>query len=188
MQETRPGSPKKTMKKRVITAVVVLLAGAWINYFFWAANISSRTILIPEIPELTTYLLVGAIFGVVFAVPTIRAGTMARSTIKSFLGGFCLSLMVSLNCYSVAAYLLPGETVSYESAYEVTYPGPPIGKYSRCEAGLWISVPDTDRRIELCTNKSDLNEQIGRGIYAVWVTARTNKLGTYIKGYTFFRK
>lgn len=188
MQETKPGSTKKKLKKRAITVVVVLLMGAWPNYFFWAATTSSRTILMPEIPELTTYLLIGAIFGVVFAVPTIRAGKTARSTIESFLGGFCVSLIFSLNSYSVAAYLLPGETISYESAYEVTYPGPSIGKLSRCEAGLWINVPHTDRRIELCTNKSDLNERIGRGVYAIWVTARTNKLGTYIIGYTFFRK
>ncbi|TKJ86978.1 hypothetical protein PkoCFBP13504_06010 [Pseudomonas koreensis] len=75
---------QKKLKKRAITAFVVLLTGVWTNYFFWAATTSSRTILMPEIPELTTYLLIGAIFGGVFAVPTIRAGKTAKRTIESF--------------------------------------------------------------------------------------------------------
>ncbi|VVN05256.1 hypothetical protein [Pseudomonas fluorescens] len=184
MQETKPGSTKEKLKKRIIAAIVLLLAGAWLNYIPWAAGISARTILMPQTPELTTYLLVGALFGIVFSGLAIRAGKTARGAIKSFLGGFCFGLICSLNIYDVSAYLLSGEVVSYESEYEITFPGPS----KRCEAGLWINGPNTQRRIELCTNKKNLNEQIGRGIYAVWVTAHTNKLGSYIIGYTFFRK
>ena len=184
MQETKTCSTKKKLKKRAVAAIVFLLAGAWISYLFWAVGISARTILMPEIPELTTYLLIGTLFGVVFAGLTIRAGKATKSAIESFLGGFCVGLICSINIYDVSVYLLPGEVVSYESEYEVTYRGP--SKY--CEAGLWINDPNTHRRIELCTNKKELEERIGRGIYAVWVTAHTNKLGSYIIGYTFFRK
>ncbi|VVM48096.1 hypothetical protein [Pseudomonas fluorescens] len=184
MQEMNTGSPKKKFRKQAIAAIVCLLAGGWIYYFCWAAGISARTILMPELPEFTTCLIFGALVGIVFAGRAIRAGETAKGAIQSFGGGFCISLFFSINFYDVCAYLLPGKVVSYESEYEVTYPGP--SRY--CEAGLWINDPNTHRRIELCTNKTELNERIGRGIYAVWVTARTNKLGSYIIGYTFFRK
>jgi hypothetical protein len=184
MQNTKTGSTKRKLKERAIATVVFLLAGAWFSYLFWAVGISARTILMPEIPELTTYLLIGTLFGVVFAGLAIRAGKATKSAIESFLGGFSVGLICSLNIYDVSVYLLPGEVVSYESEYEVTYRGP--SKY--CEAGLWINDPNTHRRIKLCTNKKELDERIGRGIYAVWVTAHTNELGSYIIDYTFFRK
>jgi len=188
MQETQSVSSMGKLKKAAIAALVLVLVGAWFVYGFWAVGISARTVLMPNIPETTTYLVIGAFFGVISATRALRAGKTAKSAIQAFLGGFCVSLLFALNGYQVITYLLPSEVVNYESAYEVTYPGPSAGKYSRCEAGLWINDPNTHRRFELCTNKTDLDEQIGRGIYAVWVTARTNKLGSYIVGYTFFRK
>jgi hypothetical protein len=44
----------------------------------------------------------------------------------SFVGGFCLGLGLSLNIYNVCTYLLPGELVHYESAYELNIPGAPM--------------------------------------------------------------
>ena len=95
---------------------------------------------------------------------------------------------MSVNIYATAAYLLPGEIISYESAYEITYPGPSIGKFGHCEAGLWIEDTGTHRRIALCTNKTDLEENIKQGMKTVWVNARTNKIGSYIVSYTFIHK
>ncbi len=60
-----------------------------------------------------------------------------------------------------------------------------MGKFGRCEAGLWIEDQSTNRWIELCTNKMDLDKNIQQGMQLVWVSARTNKIGSYIMNYTF---
>ncbi|WP_249486439.1 hypothetical protein [Pseudomonas sp. HS6] len=115
-----------------------------------------------EIPEWTTYLLCGAVVGVIFAGRTYYSRPtekLAKRVTNSFLGGFCLSFFFSLHAYDVGTYLLPSEIVNYESTYEITFPGPAIGKYSRCEAGIWIEDPNTHRRIQLCTTKADLYEK-----------------------------
>ncbi|WP_192553519.1 hypothetical protein [Pseudomonas sp. IzPS59] len=188
MQETKPGSPVKTSKKIAGAAIVFLLLGLWFFYMSWALRISARTILMREIPEWTTYLLFGALVGVIFAGRTFYsrpAEKMAKRVIDSFLGGFCISFFFSLHAYDVGTYLLPGKVVNYESTYEITFPGPATGKTGRCEAGIWIEDPNTRRKIHLCTTKSDLDEQKKRGMDAVWVTARMNKMGSYIIGYAF---
>ena len=94
----------------------------------------------------------------------------------------------SLNIYDIRVYLLPSETIHYESAYEITFPGPSVGRFSHCEAGIWIKDSNTHRRIELCTNKSDLHEQIKQGMKGVWVTTHKNKAESYISSYTFIFK
>lgn len=189
MQETKPDSPVKTSKKIAGAAIVLLLLGLWLFYITWASRISAHTFLMPEIPELTTYLLFGVLVGAIFAGRTFYsrpAEKVAKHVINSFLTAFCLSFAFSLHAYDVIAYLLPGEIVNYESSYEITFPGPATGKYSRCEAGIRIEDPNTRRKIQLCTTKSDLYGQNKRHMNAVWVTARTNKIGSYIVGYAFF--
>jgi len=184
-------SPEKKSKRIVVKMIVTLLFGAWLSYAFWAVGISARTVLMPEVPEWQTYLLVSATAGLVAAGRTIHRrpdGNIARKVLDSFVGWFCLGLILSVNSYDAAAYLLPGEIIEYESAYEITYPGPSSSRFGHCEAGLWIEDSRTHRKIVLCTNKADLNGRIKQGTNAVWVRARSNKIGSYIVGYTFFHK
>lgn len=188
MQKIKLCPSNKKLKKVAIAAIVFLLLGAWFFYILWASSISARTILMPEIPEWTTYLVIGALVGIIYSGRAIHTGKTTRSSIDSFFGGFCLGFACSLNAYDVSTYLLPGETINYESAYEITFPGPAIGKFSHCEAGIWINDSNTHRRVELCINKSDLYEPRNRDMNAVWVTAHTNKIGSYIMSYTFFHK
>lgn len=183
-----PSSPESKSKRIVLTVVVFLLFGAWLYYVGWASKISARTVLMPEIPEWSTYLLISSITGLTAAIRTFyqRPGRKtAVQALNSFTGWFCLGFILSLNGYATAAYLLPGEIVSYKSSYELRYPGPPRGKFGRCEAGLWIEDQSTNRWIELCTNKMDLDKNIQQGMQFVWVSACTNKIGSYIMKYNF---
>lgn len=100
-------------------------------------------------------------------------------------GGFCLGFILSLNCYDVCVYLFPDKVISYESEYDVVFPGPSIGKYGHCEAGLWLKDQNTSRWIQLCTNKEFLRSHHKQGMTGVWVTARVNKIGSYIVKYEF---
>lgn len=175
-------------KKIVVIAAVFLIFVAWFYYAGWASNISARTVLMPEIPEWTTYLLIGSITGLIAAARTFYrrlGGKAATQTLNSFFGWFCLGFAFSINSYAVAAYLLPGEIISYKSPYELRYPGPFRGRSGHCEAGLRIEDPSTHRWIELCTNKMDLDKNIKQGMKLVWVSAHANKVGSYIVSYTF---
>lgn len=183
-----PSSPESKSKKIILTVVVFLLFGAWLYYVGWASKISARTVLMPEIPEWSTYLLIGSITGVTAAIRTLykrRERKTATQALNYFTGWFCLGFILSLNGYDTAAYLLPGKIISYKSSYELRYPGPSRGKFGRCEAGLWIEDQSTSRWIELCTNKMDLDKNIQHGMQLVWVSARTNRIGSYIMSYTF---
>lgn len=82
----------------------------------------------PAIPEWTTYLVTGAIVGLILAGRKVyshpagkaakrQGGKAARRVVDSFLGGFCLAFVCSLNIYDVSVYVLPSETIYYESEY-----------------------------------------------------------------------
>ncbi|MGE8187684.1 hypothetical protein [Pseudomonas sp. NPDC086278] len=182
-------SPSEKKSKRIVlTVVVCLFFGAWLYYIGWASSVSARTVLMPEIPEWSTYLLFSSITGLIAAIRTLykrSGGKTAIQILNSFAGWFCLGFILSVNSYAAAAYLLPGEIISYKSSYELRYPGPSRGRFGRCEAGLWIEDPSTNRWIELCTNKMDLDKNIKQGMKLVWVSAHTNKIGSYIMSYTF---
>lgn len=112
-------------------------------------------------------------------------GESAIYVLKAFGCGFSIGLICILNCYSVYVYIAPGNIVQYESEYEVTFPGPAVGKYSHCEAGLWIKDAHTKRWLQLCTNRTNLYNDRKQGMTKVWVTAHTNKIGSYIINYKF---
>jgi hypothetical protein len=149
-------SPEKKSKRIVVKMIVTLLFGAWLSYAFWAVGISARTVLMPEVPEWQTYFLVSATAGLVAAGRTIHRrpdGNTARKVVDSFVGWFCLGLILSVNSYDAAAYLLPGEIIEYESAYEITYPGPSSSRFGHCEAGLWIEDLRTHRKLSFARIK-----------------------------------
>lgn len=170
--------------KRIAVLILVLLVlGAGMCYIGWASRIGGQTVLMAWIPEWTTYLVFGVLTGLYCAFrPERNRPSMSLST--KFLGGFGFGFALLLNSYKVCTYLLPGEVIHYTSAYEIRFPGPAYGKYSRCEAGLWIKDVHTERDIELCTTRSELDQR-KRGMTLALVTARTNTLGTYIFNYTF---
>ena len=178
-------------KKRTLLLVMCLLFGAWIAYTLWAGRIVMRTVLMPSIPEWTTYIVIGCLVGLFFAARATYYRPAVRNPNRvgeSFFGGFCLGLILSLHSYDVVTYLLPGDIVQYASPYELVTPGPYVGKFSRCEAGLRIKDLKTERWVALCTTQSEFNDQRKTGMNAVWVTAHSNQIGSYIEAYEFIYK
>lgn len=80
-----------------------------------------------------------------------------------------------------------GNVITYESAYEITYPGPGKGRFGHCEAGLWFKDYNTKRWIQLCTNKKALQAAGEPGADAVRVSAHSNEIGSYIIDYSFIK-
>lgn len=143
------------------------------------------------IPQWLTSITIGCSIGVLFAgrVCYFRPiGKKPEYILEVFSGGFCLGLISSLGFFDVYCYFSPGELVTYTSDYKISYPGPFTGKFSRCEAGLWINDVHTHRSIQLCTSRSELYTQRMHTSDAVKVTARVNKFGSYIIKYTFITK
>ena len=180
--------PVSTGKKITVLAITLLVVGTLFCYMLWATRIARQTVLMPWIPEWTIYVAVSVLMGLVFAGRALyqRPAEKALKRVSdAFLSGFCVGFVLSINSCNVGVYLLPGDTVHYESAYEITFPGPAIGKSNRCEAGLWIKDLTTEQRIQLCTTRADLHHQLTPGMQAVWVTAHSNKIGSYICDYKF---
>ena len=175
-------------KKWSITAVTLIIAGLWCWYMLWASSLSHKTILQKSIPEWLTYIsfsiLMGS-FSFIYAFYRRTFNKTLKYLSNAFLGGFSLGLLLSLNCYDVYVYLFPDNIIGYESEYEVVFPGPSRGKHGHCEAGIWIKDQNTTRWIQLCTNKEYLRSHRKQGKTGVWVTARVNKIGTYIVNYEF---
>ncbi|TFY85475.1 hypothetical protein DYL61_29525 [Pseudomonas nabeulensis] len=154
----------------------------------WATRIAKRTLLMPSIPEWTTYLAGTVLVGLIFAGRALYSRSIEKTPkhiANSFVSGCCVGFVCFLNSYDVLAYLLPSATIHYDSTFEVTYPGPSNGRTSRCEAGVRINDPKTGRSIRLCTDKAALERQLKPGMSAVRVTAQSNSLGSYISGYQF---
>ncbi|UNK63215.1 hypothetical protein [Buttiauxella ferragutiae] len=154
----------------------------------WASSISHNTILQKSVPEWATYISFGVLIGCFSFIHAFYLRTFNK-TIKylcnEFFGGFCLEFVLSLNCYDVYVYIFPDKIIGYESAYEVVFPRPSRGKHGHCEAGIWLKDQNTTRWIQLCTNKEFLRSHRKQGMTGVWVSARVNKIGTYIVKYEF---
>jgi hypothetical protein len=186
-----PSFENEPKKKAFWSATCLILVVGWIVYMLWASRIGTRIVLMASIPEWTTYIVVGCLVGLVFTGRAIYYrpdGRDLKRVADSFVGGVCLGLVLSLNCYKVFTYLLPGEIIHYESAYELHIPGPSFGRSGRCEAGLRFKDLNTERWIELCTTELEFNERRKKGMDFVLVTAHSNKIGSYIIGYQFIYK
>ncbi|TFY89157.1 hypothetical protein DYL59_13085 [Pseudomonas kairouanensis] len=171
--------------------MAALMIGALFFYMLWALRISRQTVLMAWIPEWTIYVAVSVLIGLVFAGRRLfrRAHERRLEQIAdSFMSGACVGFVLAMNSCNVGAYLLPGESVQYVSDYEIRMPGPSLGRSNRCEAGVWIKDLNTQQRIQLCASKADLDNQIQPGMDAVWVTAHSNEIGSYISGYQFVYK
>lgn len=182
------GYEKGNVKRYLLLSVFFIIFAAWLWYLMWSTGVASRVVLMKSIPEWTTYITVASITGLIFsgwAVYFRPVGESAAYILKTFFGGFSIGFVCILNCYDVYVYVAPGKIIQYESEYDVTFPGPEVGKYSHCEAGLWIKDAHTKRWIQLCTNRTDLYNDRKQGMTKVWVTAYTNKIGSYIINYKF---
>jgi len=181
-------------KSYIHLAIVILIMCLWFAYMVWGVRLERRTVLMEFVPEWTTYFAVGVVVGVIFAARAIyvtyiwSSGQPSGKILESFASGFCLGFVCSLNIYAVLVYLLPGKIIQYESAYEIRYPGPSHGRSGSCEAGLWLRDTNTQSWIQLCTSKSELHDQMKLGANALWVTAYTNQIGSYILDYEFITK
>ena len=179
---------ENTYRKWSIIAMMCIIMGGWFWYMLWASSISNNTILQKSVPEWITYISFGALIGSFSLIRAFYLRTFNK-TLKylcnAFFGGFCLGFVLSLNCYDVYVYLFPDKIIGYESEYEIVFPGPSRGKSGHCEAGIWLKDQNTTRWIQLCTNKEFLRNHRKQGMTGVWVTARVNKIGTYIVKYEF---
>ena len=190
-QDMNLHSPPSTAKKITVCVIAFSVLGALFSYMLWATRLSRQTVLMPWVPEWTIYLAITALVGLIFAGRTLLRRPAERTLKRlgdSFFSGACIGFVLSLNGFSVATYLLPSDTVQYTSGYEIAVPGPSLGRTNRCEAGVWIKDLKTERRIQLCTSTAELHTQLMPGMDAVWVTARTNAIGSYIAEYTFIYK
>ncbi|EOI3555326.1 hypothetical protein ACMSZQ_001606 [Cronobacter dublinensis] len=173
-------------RKWCVITMMCIIMGGWLFYMSWASSISHNTILQKSVPEWITYISFGALIGSLSFIRDFYLRTFNK-TLKylcnAFFCGFCLGYVLSLYCYDV--YLSPDKIIGYEFEYEVVFPGPSRGKYGHCEAGIWLKDQNTTRWIKLCTNKEFLRNHGKQGVTGVWVTARVNKIETYIVKYEF---
>lgn len=175
-------------KKWIFAAAICILLACWYWYMLWELKISHNTILQKSVHEWITYISFGTFFGCVCFLRAFYKRTFNKSLkylLNAFSGGFFLGFVTILNCYDVYVYLFPDKVISYESKYEVVFPGPSRGKYGHCEAGIWLKDQNTTRWIQLCINKEYLHNHRKQGMTGVWVTARVNNIGTYIEEYEF---
>ncbi|EMF1897489.1 hypothetical protein [Enterobacter roggenkampii] len=175
-------------KKLLVTAVIFSVLGGWLWYMSWASGISHNTILKKSVPEWMTYISLGVLIGTIFVMRVFYLRTFNKTLeyiASAFFSGFCLGFVLSLNGYDIYVYLFPDKIIGYESEYEVVFPGPSRGKHGHCEAGLWLKDQNTNRWIQLCTNKEYLHSHRKQGMTGVWVTARVNNIGSYIVSYEF---
>ncbi|MXP49809.1 hypothetical protein FD733_11630 [Pantoea sp. Eser] len=167
------GHGKEKFKRYLFLSVILTISVAWLWYLMWSNGVGRHVILMSNIPEWTAYITVASIFGLIFLGRAVYFRPVGESSIyvlKAFCGGFYIGFVSILNCYSVYVYVAPGKTIQYESEYEVTFPGPSIGKYSHCKAGLWIKDAYTKRWIQLCTNRKNLHNERKQGMSKMLVT------------------
>ena len=171
----------------IILTIMLLI----FSYALWAAHLSNNTVLIKTVPEFRIYIAIGVISGFIFAGRAAYSRSINKTPkyiLKIFLVGFCFGFIFILNIFDVYVYLFPDKIINYTSDFDIVYPGPYRGKRGHCEAGLWIKDTNTNRWIQLCINQATLVRKKEEGMDEVWVTARVNKLGSYIVDYQFIYK
>lgn len=174
----------------IILLLSFLLLGCFLAYIIWVSMISMRTVLMNSVPEWLTYITIGSIFGLIFsgrATYYRPIGKTSNYVIERFWVGFSCGFILSLGIYDVFVFMSKGNVITYEAAYEITYPGPGKGRFGHCEAGLWFKDYNTKRWIQLCTNKKALQAAGEPGADAVRVSAHSNEIGSYIIDYSFIK-
>ena len=175
-------------RSNIMVGIISLVLGLWFWYMIWASSLSHRIVLMKFVPEWMVYITTGAVVGIICAGRAAYwrpVGKTPKYVFEMFFGGFCLGFVCVLNIFDVQVYIFSNKIINYESEYEVVFPGPAVGKFSHCEAGLWIKDLHTNRWMQLCTTKKDLYLNRKSGMNRVWVTARVNNLGSYISDYKF---
>ncbi|KKI43539.1 hypothetical protein XK97_16130 [Obesumbacterium proteus] len=167
----------------------------FIFYISWASRISNNTILIKSGAEVKLSFIAIGMMATTAGISAVRLAAVPRNRndcifiLSMFIAGGLIGLTLSLNALDAYVYLFPDKTIYYASEYDVSIPGPYRGRY-RCEAGVRLKDIHTSRWIELCTSKEEL--EIGnkrqQEMDAVWVTARVNRVGSYIVNYQFIFK
>ena len=187
----------KYLKMRKRNFIFLTIIGLWLIYFFWAAGIGERTILMDSIPVWETHLIIGLIVGSVVAYITKSLCYSKVELLSTFILGGVVGSVCILHVYAVCAYLAPGYIIKYESEYKyisniIKYESgykytPNINKYrySYCRGDLSIKDIHTQRWIKFCESIPELDNEYKQGVNTVWVTARVNKFGTYIIDYKF---
>lgn len=149
-----------------------------------------RTVLMDSVPEWLTYITIASVVGLIFsgrATYYRPVGKTSNYVIERFFAGFSCGFILSLGIYDVIVYLSKGDVITYETAYEIAYPGPRKGRFGHCEAGLWFKDYNTKRWIQLCTNKKALQSAGEPGMDAVRVSAHSTEIGSYIIDYKFIK-
>lgn len=178
--------------KLIISIIFFIL---FIFYISWASRISNNTILIKSGAEVKLSFIVIGMMATTAGISAVRLTAVPRTRndcifiLSMFIAGGLIGLTLSLNALDAYVYLFPDKTIYYTSEYDVSIPGPYRGRY-RCEAGVRLKDIHTSRWIELCTSKEELEIENKRqqGMDAVWVTARVNRVGSYIVNYQFIFK
>lgn len=188
MMADRYSFDKSKLRQYGVIGLSWVLLGLWIVYGGWASGVSHDTVLMDFVPEFTIYLIVSATVGALLAGLIIWKKPENRSLQKAFGlfgGGFGLTFALVVNSLDIYIYQFPDKVIGYETEYDVVFPGPSRGKHGHCEAGLRFREQHTGKMIELCTSPEAIRSQRKQGMTGIWVTARVNRLGSYIVRYEF---
>ena len=190
----------KYLKMRKRNFIFLTIIGLWLIYFFWAAGIGERTILMDSIPVWETHLIIGLIVGSVVAYITKSLCYSKVELLSTFILGGVVGSVCILHVYAVCAYLTPGYIINYEPEYKYTSNIIKYGsgyrytsdlnksRYFYCSGGLSIKDIHTKNWIRFCKEIPELDYEYEQARNTVWVTARVNKFGTYIIDYKIIPK
>lgn len=161
----------------------VVLVVSWIAFMYWSIILGHRTVMFEWFPKWTISITFAAIVSIIGGVWSILRRPL-KHVFKNFLQSGFMSLVFIIPVFDVLVYLLTNKTISYQTEYEITSPGPSISRFSRCDYGIRIKEIYTGEWVLWCINDPKSKTQTNIG--TVWVTAKTGPIGAYIVDYQFY--
>ncbi|NUF27684.1 hypothetical protein [Gilliamella sp. ESL0254] len=175
-------------KKLILKTIIFILFGFFMLHVLFFIKISQRIIVSLPIPD----ILISLVFAVFIAfIFSFRRKLLINKPIRKrvtqycnrFYGITCLCFIIILPLFDYYVYFFPKETNTYLTYYEITTPGPRIGRFSNCNKGIKIHDQYTSDIFFLCFNDkkhSDYNIQ-------ALVTVQSNSIGSYLVNYNLSR-
>lgn len=180
---------KDKRKKAILITLIFILFGLFILYAFFFIKISHRIIVSLPISD---FIISLAFSGLVAFIFSFRCKPLVNKSIKKRINQYCHRfLTMACLCFAITAplfdyyvYLFPKETKTYLTDYEITVPGPHIGRFSRCDKGIKIQDHYTSKSFFLCFDSKKYAYYNTQAL----VTVQSNAVGSYLVNYDISRQ
>lgn len=169
----------------MLTVIIGVPFILWCWWMLESSYLSHRVFIKKDAPDALIVITVASVIGLFFAWRHLLRGQASlfsdTTLFKTFIGTFLLSALTLWAVPEAWVRWTAQEVIAREVEFRIEHPGPSLGRYSHCEAGLRFYDDWLKRSVELCTK----DKYILNGFRTVEIEKRVTAHGAHFVRYRF---